>query len=41
MNLPKLPFHYGWVVVIASTLVMFINNSLFMTFGVFLGPISQ
>ena len=41
MNLPKLPFHYGWVVVIASTLVMFINTSLFMTFGVFLGPISQ
>jgi MFS family permease len=41
MNLSKLPFHYGWVVVIASTLVMLINTSQFLTFGVFLGPISE
>jgi MFS family permease len=41
MNLAKLPFHYGWVVVVASTLVMFIITSLYLTFGVFLEPISQ
>ena len=41
MNLDKFPFYYGWVVVICATLVIFINTSLFLTFGVFLGPISE
>ena len=42
MNLPsRYPFHYGWVVVIAGSLVVFINSALFLTFAVFLEPISQ
>ncbi len=42
MNLPsRYPFHYGWVVVIAGALVVFVNSSLFLTFAVFLEPISQ
>jgi MFS family permease len=41
MKAARWPFHYGWVVVIASTLVIFINTTLFLTFGVFLGPIAQ
>ncbi|MBI4289014.1 MAG: MFS transporter [Chloroflexi bacterium] len=37
----RLPFHYGWVVVIAGSLLVLINSSLFLTFAVFLDPISQ
>ncbi|MEE8472332.1 MAG: MFS transporter [Dehalococcoidia bacterium] len=34
-------FHYGWVVVGASTLIIFINTTLFLTFPIFLEPISE
>ncbi len=41
MKIGGLSFHYGWVVVGASSLIIFINTTLFLTFAIFLEPISD